>query len=153
MRRMVTITTIAVVALAALGTALRFKASAEHYVPYWKADVNSSGAVTLGDVSAALAEVGHAAPTPEPTPLRTYFESVQQSSFFAKAYCDAGDAVTGGGFAANGAVIRNSQPEGQVSGSDPGNVGGWLAQIDPPGVVTAIVMCVDNPPYRQYPGP
>ena len=62
---------IAVVALVVIAGAIfaahRF-ASADHYVPYWKADVNGSGYVTLSDVSAALAEVGHAAPAPTPTP-------------------------------------------------------------------------------------
>ncbi len=91
------------------------------------------------------------APTPTPTAtppaLRTYTVSATAVSPAEPiAYCDVGDALTGGGIQnPNATQLVESYPVFDSTSQRSGWTGGvWSA----PATITAYAVCLDNPPYH-----
>ncbi len=85
------------------------------------------------------------APPPPPQETSTYIVT-ETGSTGAIAWCDDGDLVSGGGYAAGLVTSANVYQNAPVMG---GGFEGWHAAWDTTRDLTVHAICIDNPPLRS----
>jgi hypothetical protein len=94
--------------------------------------------------TATFTPTATATPTATPTPVILHTYTVSATGVAAEAYCDVGDALTGGGLNGNlgGSTVAISIPvvDGATGRS------GWHGESFGTGPVTTYAVCLDNPP-------